>query len=217
MQHDSEYIPALRYRWLTSLYDPIIAITTREKTFKKHLVEIADIRGGINTMWFTILGFIAYLKESVMRCTWFVLFLLIVLPYQSYAGTDQDKIGMILKAIVNGWEQADGTPFREHFLDYDGARYVESGGQNIGLTDLIEHHVKPEGKSLKLDLNFDNPVITVEGDFAWVIVDTEINATIYKTDRKIHNKGFETIILRKMDNEWKVLHTHSSSRPVRKN
>ncbi len=44
MQHDSEYIPALRYRWLTSLYDPIIAITTREKTFKKHLVEMADIK-----------------------------------------------------------------------------------------------------------------------------------------------------------------------------
>ena len=60
MQHDSEYIPALRYRWLTSLYDPIIAVTTREKKFKKHLVEIADIRGRINTMWFTILGFTAY-------------------------------------------------------------------------------------------------------------------------------------------------------------
>ncbi len=152
-----------------------------------------------------------------MRCTWFILFLLLALPYQSYADTDQDKIKMILKAIENGWEQADGTPFREHFLDYDGARYVESGGQNIGLTDLIEHHVKPEGKSLKLDLNFNNPLITIEGDFAWVIVDTEVNATIYKTDRKIHNKGFETIILRKMDNQWKVFHTHSSSRPVRKN
>ncbi len=44
MQHDSEYIPALRYRWLTNLYDPIIAITTREKKFKKHLVEMADIK-----------------------------------------------------------------------------------------------------------------------------------------------------------------------------
>ncbi|MCZ6503066.1 MAG: class I SAM-dependent methyltransferase [Gammaproteobacteria bacterium] len=44
MQHDSEYIPALRYRWLTSLYDPIIAITTREKKFKKHLIDLADIK-----------------------------------------------------------------------------------------------------------------------------------------------------------------------------
>lgn len=152
-----------------------------------------------------------------MRCTCFILFLLLALPYQSYADTDQDKIKMILKAIENGWEQGDGTPFREHFLDYDGVRYIESGGQNIGLTDLIEHHVEPEGKSLKLDLDFNNPVITIEDDFAWVIVDTEVHATIYKTDRKIHNKGFETIILRKMGDEWKVLHTHSSGRPVRKN
>ena len=44
--------------------------------------------------------------------------------------------------------RGDGTPFREHYLDYDGARYVESGGQNEGLTDLIEHHVEPEGDAL---------------------------------------------------------------------
>lgn len=65
----------------------------------------------------------------------------------------------------------------------NGARYVESGGQNIGLTDLIEHHVELEGKSLKLDLNFNNPVTTIEGNIAWVIVDTEAHATVYNTDR----------------------------------
>ncbi len=151
-----------------------------------------------------------------MRSTWFIL-LLLVLPYETVADSDQEKIKAILNAIVTGWEQADAKPFRKYFLDYDGARYFESGGQNIGLTDLIEHHVEPEGKSLKLDLDFSNPVITIEGDLAWVIVDTEVRATIYKTDRKIHNKGFETIILRKIGDEWKVLHTHSSSRPVRKN
>ena len=144
------------------------------------------------------------------------MFLLFVFPVQAIADNDHDKIVQILNAIVTGWEQADGEPFRKHFLDYDGARYVESGGQNVGLTDLIEHHVEPEGKALKLDLNFDNPVINIEGDFAWVVVDTEVLATIYKTDQKIHNKGFETIILRKMDGEWKVLHTHSSGRPVKK-
>lgn len=151
-----------------------------------------------------------------MKVILLAVFGLCVLPYQVFAETDKDKIGKILEAIEYGWERADGAPFRKHFLDYDGARYIESGGQNVGLTDLIEHHVEPEGKALKLELDFTNPVINIEGDFAWVIVDTEVRATIYKTDRKIHNRGYETIILRKIADDWKVLHTHSSGRPVKK-
>ncbi len=139
-----------------------------------------------------------------------------ILPCQALAESDRDNIQRILDTIVTGWEQADGKPFREHFLDYDGARYIESGGQNIGLTDLIEHHVEPEGKALKLDLKFTNPVVNIEGDFAWVIVDTEVRATVYETNRKIHNKGYETIILRKIADQWKIIHTHSSGRPVKK-
>ena len=151
-----------------------------------------------------------------MKLIVFIIFGLSALPYQVFAETDQDKIGRILDAIEDGWERGDGAPFRKHFLDFDGARYIESGGQNVGLTDLIEHHVEPEGKARKLELDFTNPVVNIEGDFAWVIVDTQVRATIYKTDRKIHNRGYETIILRKIADEWKVVHTHSSGRPVKK-
>lgn len=35
----SRYIPALRFDRLTGLYDPVVAMTTRERTFKKRLVE----------------------------------------------------------------------------------------------------------------------------------------------------------------------------------
>lgn len=37
----NHYIPALRYRWLTGLYDPLIALTTREAVFKSRLMEQA--------------------------------------------------------------------------------------------------------------------------------------------------------------------------------
>ena len=40
------YIPALRFNWLTRFYDPVIALTTREKTFKKSLIKQADIQPG---------------------------------------------------------------------------------------------------------------------------------------------------------------------------
>lgn len=40
------YIPALGRAWLTSLYDPVVRWTTRERTFKTQLVTQADIRAG---------------------------------------------------------------------------------------------------------------------------------------------------------------------------
>lgn len=40
------YIPALRFGWLTSLYDPVIAWTMRERTFKPRLVAQGGIEPG---------------------------------------------------------------------------------------------------------------------------------------------------------------------------
>lgn len=42
----SKYIPALGYRWLTGLYDPAVALTTRERTFKTGLLRQAAPRAG---------------------------------------------------------------------------------------------------------------------------------------------------------------------------
>ena len=44
------YIPALRFNWLTRFYDPVIALTTRGKTFKKRLITQADIQPGHEVM-----------------------------------------------------------------------------------------------------------------------------------------------------------------------
>lgn len=40
------YIPALKYGWLTPLYDPLLRWVVRESTFKRHLVEEARIKKG---------------------------------------------------------------------------------------------------------------------------------------------------------------------------
>lgn len=45
-KNHTEYIPALRYHWLTTFYDPLIRWTLRESTFKRHLVKQAGIKKG---------------------------------------------------------------------------------------------------------------------------------------------------------------------------
>jgi len=40
----TSYVPELGFKFLTPLYDPVVAVTTREQTFKNHLVDQANIR-----------------------------------------------------------------------------------------------------------------------------------------------------------------------------
>ncbi|HMT09930.1 MAG TPA: class I SAM-dependent methyltransferase [Pyrinomonadaceae bacterium] len=48
--NNEKYIPALSYDWLTGLYDPVVALTTREGAFKNALVDQAGIADGHRTL-----------------------------------------------------------------------------------------------------------------------------------------------------------------------
>ena len=129
------------------------------------------------------------------------------------AGHDPALLDAVLEDIRVGWEQGDGAPFYTHFLDWEGARYFEGGGENLGLQDLVENHVAPEAE-LGLRLGFSNIQTHFEGGFAWALVDTDIQLTT-SDGRDIHNQGHGTYLFRWVDAEWKVVHTQSASRPAR--
>lgn len=137
------------------------------------------------------------------------------MAFAQTADDDRQDLVTIIEAVERGWEEADGSPFRRYYLDFEGARYIESGGQNEGLTDLVEHHVVPEGDALSdLELELSNIETHIEGDFAWAIADVEVTATLNRDGKSIHNRGHETFLFRRVGTDWKVVHTHSSSRPV---
>lgn len=126
---------------------------------------------------------------------------------------DPALIEAVLEDIRVGWERGDGAPFYEHFLDWEGARYFEGGGENVGLRDLVENHVEPEAE-LGLRLGYSDIQTHFEDDFAWAVVDTEIRVTT-RDGRDIHNRGHGTYLFRWIDGSWKVVHTQSASSPVR--
>ena len=132
---------------------------------------------------------------------------------QDPAPQDSAQLEAILEDIRVGWEQGDGTLFFSHFLDWNGARYFEGGGENVGLQDLVENHVEPEAE-LGLSLGFSNIQTHFEGSFAWAVVDTEIQLTT-PDGRDIHNRGHGTYLFRWVDSAWKVVHTQTASSPVR--
>ena len=130
---------------------------------------------------------------------------------------DDKAIKSIITAIQKGWEDGDGTPFRTHFLDYEGARYFESGGQNSGLNDLVENHVEPEKNSIPdLKLGLSDLKIHYEEGFAWATASTTIRGTVVSSGRILDNTGKQTWLFRNINGTWKVVHTHSSSRAARR-
>ena len=46
----SRYIPALSFKWLTPLYDPLLKWVMREETFKRTLVQQANIHPGMKVL-----------------------------------------------------------------------------------------------------------------------------------------------------------------------
>ncbi len=129
---------------------------------------------------------------------------------------DSAALIAIIDAVEKGWEHGDGRPFRQHFLDFEGARYIESGAQNTSLTELIEHHVEPEGDSLdNFELDLSNVETHIEGDFAWAVADVEFKTTLKRDRKDIHYRGYETFLFRRVEGTWKVIHSHSSTRAVK--
>ena len=156
------------------------------------------------------------MKKIIRTLLLLSLILIFSIPIVTIAQDDDAELREIIEAVRIGWLEADGTPFRAHFLDFEGARYFEGGGQNTGLTDLIEHHVEPEADAFEnFELNFSNIETHFETGFAWALVDTEIKATIKSDGRVIHNKGRGTYLFRSVEGKWKIVHTSSASRPVK--
>jgi len=47
---EEKYISALHFDWLTRFYDPIMQWTMREQTFKRQLIEQANIKAGYRVL-----------------------------------------------------------------------------------------------------------------------------------------------------------------------
>jgi len=138
---------------------------------------------------------------------------------KNHNDSSKQAIVDIIAGIKFGWENGDGTPFRETFLDFNGARYIESGGQNLGLDSLVNHHVEPEKEAMEyLKLDFSNIEVTFEGadkEFAWAIADSAVQGKVKKSGKVFDKTGYQTFLFRKVDESWKVIHSHSSTRDKR--
>jgi cyclopropane fatty-acyl-phospholipid synthase-like methyltransferase len=132
MTHEQEaYIPALKYQWLTSLYDPVLRWTMREDTFKRHLVKQAHIEEGHRVL------------DLGCGTATLTLFIKQTHPEAEVIGLDGDQqVLEIARTKVAG----PGLNIKlDHKLAFDTS-YADNTFDRV-LSSLLFHHLTRENKS----------------------------------------------------------------------
>jgi ubiquinone/menaquinone biosynthesis C-methylase UbiE len=129
-----DYIPALRYKWLTRFYDPVVALTTREHLFREALLEMARIGDGEKVLDLAC-GTGTMAAQVKARY-----------PQSEVYGLDGDA--EILDVARNKVQQAGVSVTFDQGFSY-ALPYPESTF-SVVFSSLFFHHLEPDQKSQTL-------------------------------------------------------------------
>jgi SAM-dependent methyltransferase len=128
------YVPALGFHFLTPLYDPLVALTTRERAFKRLLMAQANVR---RTHRVLDVGcgsgtFLIWLKQAV--------------PSASVAGIDADA-KILVRARMKARQARTEIRFDESLAI---ALPYADGTYDRVVSTLFFHHLQPQDKRATL-------------------------------------------------------------------
>lgn len=125
-----KYIPALRFKWLTPLYDFFIGLTMPETKIKRKLIEYASIHRSSKVLDF--------------GCGTGTLTMM-VKEYQP--GVDVKGIDVDSQILNKAIEKAEQKGMDVFFIDYDGSNFPfpNNSRDNI-ISCLVFHHLETDKK-----------------------------------------------------------------------
>lgn len=149
-----------------------------------------------------------------------LLVLLICAPLAFAHDPDEENktaIRQVIQAVARAWQDGDAVAFRIYFADDKDIRMIEGGTQDIGVGDLIEHHLLPhhqEFAELTIDIK-ETEIHFVNGyDNAWAISDFDVQIKA-RDGKETRATGYETFVLQRFNGKWKIVHSHSSTQRVK--
>mgnify|MGYP003147924654 CR=1 FL=1 len=104
----------------------------------------------------------------------------------------------------------------------EDSKVYESGGVEGTYKNYIEHHIGPElshfnsfkFSDYQIEAEVDLPYAFVTETYVYTI-DLKANPEKNREAQIIKKKGVATSVLKKRENDWKIMRTHSSSRDIR--
>ena len=128
---------------------------------------------------------------------------------------DKQDVIAVMKAYKDALQNLTTEGTFELFTE--DSKVFESGGVEGSYAHYIEHHLGPELGHFKSFTFSDYEIdVQVDGIYAFT-TETYVYTIVLKPNdkgesRTIAKKGVATSILKKIDEKWKIIKTHSSSR-----
>lgn len=140
-----------------------------------------------------------------------IILFLITAYSTTYAQSEADKVKQVLSKYKQALEGLDvsGTDV----LFTDNSQIIESGKVEGTYQDYLAHHIGPELGDFK-SFQFENykVEVTMAGDYAFAVETYNYTIVLKKDNTEIKRRGVASSLLKKEDNDWKIVHMHNSSR-----
>ncbi len=125
--------------------------------------------------------------------------------------TDVKSVKAVLNEYRAATEKLDVTGTEKLFTS--DSKVFESGGSEGTFAHYLEHHLGPEFKEFKSFKFNDYKVdIVVDGNYAFATETYNYVIVLAKDNTEVKRKGVATSVLKKVNNEWKIMISHNSSR-----
>lgn len=128
--------------------------------------------------------------------------------------TEENAVKKVMKTYKETLESLDVT--ESYALFTEDSQVLEQGKIEGTYRDYIANHIGPELGHFEL-FTFSEYEISVVLDmpYAFTTESYIYNIVLKEDGRKVERKATATSILKKIDDEWKIIKTHSSSRAVK--
>lgn len=132
----------------------------------------------------------------------------------SFGAIAQTNDSTAIKATLNAYkakiESLDTNGVAALFVP--SSKVIEQGKDEGTISHYLEHHLGPELKDFK-SFKFSNYKVDVNviGSYAYT-TESYTYTIILKDAKEIKSNGFATSILQKLNNDWKIVQSHSSFR-----
>jgi len=130
MDKTERYIPALRFGWLTPVYDPLFRWVFREEAFRRHMIEQASIQPGMRLL--------------DLGCGTATLTILVkqLHPGVDVVGIDGDP-NVLAIARAKVWKSGENVTLDQGMVDQ--LPYADRSFDRI-LSSLVFHHLNKDSK-----------------------------------------------------------------------
>ncbi|MEL7539680.1 MAG: nuclear transport factor 2 family protein, partial [Pseudomonadota bacterium] len=90
---------------------------------------------------------------------------------------------------------------------------AEGGGAERSVDEYAGDHMPSDmAFTAAVDFSLKKRDVIAEGDVATVISESQVHGTF--KEQTIHSRMMETMVLRRMDGQWRIVHIHWSSAPI---